>query len=42
VFGFNRQDGLPGDLFIEGFRTACERNTRSVAYSVCIKLQWYD
>ena len=25
-----------------GLRTACERNTRSVAYSTCMKLQWYD
>ena len=42
LFGLDRQDGLPGKLFIEGLRTACDRNTRSVAYSTCMKLQWYD
>ena len=40
VFGFDGQDGLPGKLFIEGLRIAGERNTRSVAYSTCMKLQW--
>ena len=40
VFGFDSEDGLPGKLFIRGFRMACERNTRSVAYSTCMKLQW--
>jgi hypothetical protein len=40
VFGFDSEDGLPGKLFIEGFQMACERNTRSVAYSTCMKLQW--
>src|ERR1700741_1083173 len=40
VFGFDGQDGLPGKLFIEGFEDGWLRNTRSVAYSTCMKLQW--
>ena len=39
VFGFDGQDGLPGKLF-RGLRMAGVRNTRSVAYSTCMKLQW--
>ena len=40
VFGFDGQDGLPRKLFIEGFEDGCVRNTRSVVYSTCMKLQW--
>ena len=40
VFGFDSEDGLPGKLLIEGLRMAGERNTRSVAYSICMKLHW--
>ena len=40
VLGFDAEDGLPGSCSYRGLRTACERNTRSVAYSTCVKLQW--
>ena len=39
VFGFDCQNGLPGKLLVEGLRVVCERNTRSVAYSTCMKLR---
>ena len=40
VFGFDGQDGLPGELFIEGLEDRLRAEHRSVAYSTCIKLQW--
>ena len=40
LLGFDRQHRLARELLVQGPRVCSERNTRSVEYSTCIRLQW--